>query len=75
MDIKEKINAANEKANLLFRQGKIKFLQIAEMVEEAFEKTPSGLAVTLENIFQLGVSSEQLRNCCAVDLKLERSDP
>lgn len=34
------VNAANEKANLLFRQGKIGFLQIGEVVCEALENAP-----------------------------------
>ena len=33
-------NGANEMANYLFRQGKIGFLDIAELVEKATEKTP-----------------------------------
>ena len=45
------LNAANEAANALFRAGKIGFLDIAELVAEALEHTPRGLANSLESIF------------------------
>ena len=43
-------NAANEEANLAFRQGKIKFLQIEELVREAVELAPTKLPYTLTDV-------------------------
>lgn len=44
------VNAANEKANLLFRQGKIKFLQIGEIVLNALENAPKVVNYSIEDI-------------------------
>lgn len=45
-------NGANEMANYLFRQGKIGFLQIAEMVEKAVEEAPKCDIYTLEDVLE-----------------------
>ncbi len=47
------VNSANEAANLLFRQGKIKFLDIARLVEEATKAVPNVKDFTLEDIFEI----------------------
>lgn len=46
------VNAANEKANELFRNGKISFLDIPKAVEAAFECTPKVSDYTLEQVFE-----------------------
>ncbi len=44
------LNGANEQAVALFLEGKIRFLQIAQLVEEAMAHTPSGDATVLDNV-------------------------
>ena len=45
------VNAANEKANELFRSGKIRFLDIPKAVEAAFDYTADVSDYTLEQVF------------------------
>ena len=47
------VNSANEQANLLFRQGKIGFLDIADRVEAVLEKTPHYDNYTFEDILEI----------------------
>ncbi len=44
------LNGANEQAVALFLEGKIRFLEIARLVESALVQTPSGDAEKLENV-------------------------
>ena len=44
------LNGANEQAVALFLEGKIRFLQISALVEEALTHTPGGDATILENV-------------------------
>lgn len=46
-------NSANEQANLMFRQGKIGFLDIADRVEAVLEKTPHYDNYTFEDILEI----------------------
>ncbi len=46
------VNAANEKANELFRNGKIKFLDIPKAVEAAFDYACNVADYTLEDVFE-----------------------
>ena len=46
------VNAANEKANELFRSGKIKFLDIPKAVEAAFDYTADVSDYTIEQVFE-----------------------
>ena len=46
------VNAANEKANELFRSGKIGFLDIPRAVENAFDCVQNVLDYTLEQVFE-----------------------
>lgn len=46
------VNAANEKANELFRNGKIGFLDIARAVEAALENAPKKDDFTLSEVFE-----------------------
>ena len=46
------VNSANEEANALFRQGKIGFLQIAELSEKAAAAAPQIAQYTEEDIFE-----------------------
>ena len=50
-------NSANEEANKLFREGKIKFLQIADLVGEALENISVKNEYTLENIFETDIEA------------------
>lgn len=45
-------NGANEMANYLFRQGKIGFLDIADLVEKATEKTPALTDYTITDVLE-----------------------
>ena len=47
------INSANEQANLMFRQGKIGFLDIADRVEAVLERTPHYDNYTFEDILEI----------------------
>lgn len=46
------VNSANEEANLLFRQGKIGFLEIGERIRRAFDVTPVCESFTVDDIFE-----------------------
>lgn len=46
-------NSANEAANLLFREGKIKFLQIAELVEKTMHAVISKEDYNLEDVLEI----------------------
>ena len=46
------VNGANEEAVRLFLEGKIKFLQIAELVEKALNSVNNKKEFTLEDIFE-----------------------
>lgn len=46
------VNAANEKANELFRQGKIRFLDIAATVADALENAPCNDNYSLADVFE-----------------------
>ena len=46
------VNAANEKANELFRNGKIEFLDIPKAVEAAFDCVSQVSDYTLEQVFE-----------------------
>ena len=50
-------NSANEEANRLFREGKISFLQIADLVGEALETIPVKDDYTLEDIFETDINT------------------
>lgn len=46
------VNSANEEANRLFREGKIGFLELGELIRTAFSVTPDKKAFTLEDIYE-----------------------
>lgn len=46
------VNAANEKANELFRQGRIKFADISRAVSEALENAENKADFTIEDVFE-----------------------
>lgn len=54
------VNGANEEAVALFLQGKIKFLQIAELVELALENAQNRTDFTVEDIFETDRAARQL---------------
>lgn len=46
------VNSANEEANRLFREGKIGFLELGELIRTAFSVTPDKKDFTLEDVFE-----------------------
>lgn len=56
------VNSANEQANLLFRQGKIGFLQIAELAEKASSAVPNVGTYTVEDILETDALMRRLVN-------------
>ena len=54
------VNGANEEAVALFLKGKIKFLQIAELVERAMDNTTSFDNFTVEDIFETDRAAREL---------------
>ncbi len=53
-------NSANEEANLLFRQGKIKFMQIAHLVADAVERAPRCEDYTLQDVLEADVHAREM---------------
>jgi len=54
------VNGANEEAVALFLQGKIRFLQIADLVEKALEEVKNKRDFTLEDIFETDKAARKL---------------
>ncbi len=53
-------NSANEQANLMFRQGKIGFLQIAELVEKVMNEAPKTETYTVEDVYECDKLAREL---------------
>ena len=53
-------NSANEEANLLFRQGKITFMQIADLVARAVECAPDCADYTLQDVLEADVHARAM---------------
>ena len=53
-------NGANEMANYLFRQGKIGFLDIADLVEKATEKAPVTEKYTIDDVLEADKSAREI---------------
>ncbi len=53
-------NGANERANALFREGRVGFLQIADLVEKATEKTVNKEIYTLDDVLQADKYAREL---------------
>ncbi len=53
------LNGANEAANALFREGKLRFPQIAELAAAAAEEAPPGEADTLEGILAVDQAARE----------------
>ncbi|MBR5410083.1 MAG: 1-deoxy-D-xylulose-5-phosphate reductoisomerase [Clostridia bacterium] len=45
------VNSANEEVNLMFREGKIGFLDVPELIAKAFDVTPEKADFTLEDVY------------------------
>ncbi|MBQ7579799.1 MAG: 1-deoxy-D-xylulose-5-phosphate reductoisomerase [Clostridia bacterium] len=56
------VNAANERANRLFRDGKIKFLDIGKAVSEALESAPVYGDYTLDDVDEMNKWAEEFVN-------------
>ena len=54
------VNSANEEAVRLFLEGKIKFLQIAELVEKALVSVNNKKDISLEDILQTDLDARNL---------------
>ena len=52
-------NGANEEANMLFRQGKIRFLQIGELVTGAIDSVPNVTPKTVEDVLNADALARQ----------------
>lgn len=55
------LNAANEVANLAFRQGRIGFLAVAEVIEETMRRLPNRAEPVLEDYFE---TDAEARHVC-----------
>ena len=53
------VNSANEMANYMFRQGKIKFLEIAQLVSKALETAPAVQEYTLEDVLRTDMETRE----------------
>lgn len=53
-------NSANEEANLLFRRGKIRFMQISELVADAVDRAPKCADYTLEDVLNADVHARAM---------------
>ena len=53
------VNSANEEANRLFREGKIGFLQLGELIRTAFDTAPEKEDFTLADIYDTDVSARE----------------
>lgn len=61
------VNCANEEANLLFRQGKISFLQIPEFISKAAEFAPDKPDYTLQDVLDTDVlMREKVRELASI---------
>ena len=61
------VNCANEEANLLFRQGKITFLQIPELISKAAEFAPHKPDYTLQDVLDTDVlMREKVRELASI---------
>ncbi len=61
------VNCANEEANLLFRQGKISFLQIPEFISKAAEFAPDKPDYTLQDVLDTDIlMREKVRELASV---------
>ena len=61
------VNCANEEANLLFRQGKISFIQIPELIVAAAEYTNKVKEYTLQDVFDTdALMREKVRELASV---------
>ena len=53
------VNCANEEANLLFRQGKISFNAIPELISQASEFTLKKQDFTLQDVFDTDIQMRE----------------
>ena len=61
------VNCANEEANLLFRQGKISFLQIPELISKASEYVDKKSEYTLDDVYSTdSLMREKVRELAGV---------
>ncbi len=61
------VNCANEEANLLFRQGKISFLQIPEFISKAAEFAPNKPDYTLQDVLDTDIlMREKVRELASI---------
>lgn len=61
------VNCANEEANLLFRQGKISFLQIPEFISKAAEFAPDKPDYTLQDVLDTDIlMREKVRELASI---------
>ena len=54
------LNAANEQANALFREGKLRFLQIGELLETTMALLPEKSGHTVEDVFAIDAHAREI---------------
>ena len=54
------LNAANEQANALFREGKLRFLQISELLETTMALLPEKSGHTVEDVFAIDAHAREI---------------
>ncbi|CAM9380966.1 unnamed protein product [Choristocarpus tenellus] len=66
------MNAANERANEIFRQGKIKFVEIPEVIESAMEAHKADFSSTpsVEDIIYVDAGARKVVDAAAAKLKI-----
>ncbi len=58
------VNSANEEANRLFREGKVSFLELGDLIRTAFNVTPDKNDYTLEDIYETDSLARKAVNDC-----------
>lgn len=56
------VNSANEEANRLFREGKISFLELGELIRTAFSVTPDKKDFTLDDVIETDKAARKAVN-------------
>lgn len=58
------VNSANEEANRLFREGKVKFLELGSLIRTAFSVTPDKKDYTTDDIYEIDRLARKTVNDC-----------
>ncbi len=58
------VNSANEEANRLFREGKVRFLELGSLIRTAFSVTPDKKDYTADDIYEIDRLARKAVNDC-----------